>query len=302
MRFPNTFVWLPEKNLIVWNDDEGIWDATLVKEYTSDDGSLPSIRTGFYRIQLLFDVEGKKYYTHLRSDPSGQHKLCEVKGTGDLEAAQKEFRQSFENATGLSWGKRADAPQEGRAIFVECSYEDEVGDGSTPAQSKTASSAGVLSKPVQDVLHTLFGANQKPAIRNLLDTLSTGRLKVNRDQVTNHTVRVGMALLDKICNLPRNSNGELNADDSKLADRLARCYVGLMFDNKSSVPSDADWVQKEREILCSLRNLIWVQKMLDESPSPMALEQLSVAHQRLCFPTMTPGMFQHLSLQRMPMD
>lgn len=286
----------------MWNDDEGIWDATLVNECASDDQSTPSIKASFYRIQLLFNVEGKKYYTHIRRDPSGQHKLCEVKGTGDLETAQKEFRKSFKNATGLQWEKRSDVPQEDREIFVACSYEDEVGDGSSPAQSKTASSACVLSKPVQDVLLMLFDANQKPAIRNLLNTLSTGRLKVNRDQVTNHTVRVGTVLLDKICKLPRNSNGELNADDSKLADRLTRCYIGLMFGNKSSVPSDADWVQKEREILCLLRNLIWVQKMLDELPSPMALEKLSAAHQKLCFPTMTPRMFQHISLQRTSVD
>lgn len=117
-----------------------------------------------------------------------------------------------------------------------------------------------------------------------------------------HTVRVGTALLEKLCKLPRKSNGELNADDSKLADRLTRCYIGLMFELSSVPTTDTAWIRREREALCFLRNLIWAQKMLNNLPSPLAPEWLTAAHQRLCFPAMTPCMALHISLPHTPAD
>lgn len=284
-----------EQKLIVWKDDEGIWDASLVKEVSAKDSFFgSSITTSFYRFQLLFNVKERKYYTHIRRDPSGKQMRYEVKGTGDLEAAQNEFRKIFKRSTGLQWENRTDFPRDGRGILVACSYEDEVANGSSPAQSKSASSAGVLSEPVREFLSMLFNPKQKPAIQGVLQRLSAGRLKVNRTQVTKHTVRIGTALLDMLCKLPRKSNGELNADDGKIADRLTRCYIGLMFDIGNQA-LDATWIQQERDTLCFLRNLIWIVKALDDSPR-MSSKLLSEAHQKLCFPTMIPRMFHHLSV------
>lgn len=125
----------------------------------------------------------KKYFTHLRRNSNGQHKRHEVRGTGDLEKAKEEFKKAFTDGTGLDWENRADPPQEGRGIFLACSYGDD--DFCSPASSQSSSPANVLSKPVCDVLCLLFNPKLKPAINGLFVALSAGRLKVNRLQVTN---------------------------------------------------------------------------------------------------------------------
>lgn len=271
---------------MVWIDHEGVWDATLGKESLSTSGNFD---TSIYRIQLLFNVEKKTYYTHIRRDQCESKKRCDREGEGDLQSAQVAFRNCFEEATGLPWNFRDNDPHERRYIFVACRYEDGAGDGSSQAQqSETASSALVLKPSVRNVLEMLFDPKQKSEIQNLIATLSTGRLKVNRTAVTEHTVRVGTALLDELCKLPCNSRGEVKGGHGKLAERLKRCYWGLMFTNANSEPTDTTWIQQEREALCFLRNLIWLQAVLKGTSKLVGQELLLTAHQQLRFPEMTP--------------
>lgn len=251
---------------MVWVDDEGLWDATLVKE------SSHRIQTRYYyddscrRVQLLFNVQDQTYYTHVGQ---GNNAPFSQKGNGDLESAQVAFRQFFEQATGLSWKSRDKDPIERCYIFVDCRYEHD------------AASSTLLSPLVLDVLKMVFNSNHVPWIQNIIYLLSQDRF-----ENTEHTMRVAIAILDRICKLSCASHETWNADQLKLVLRLTRCYSDL---TGNKLADDAGCAQKESDALCFLRTLTKLKAMLNGPSKLEGNELLYAAYKRFHLPQMIIG-------------
>ncbi|KAL7945314.1 poly polymerase catalytic domain-containing protein [Trichoderma barbatum] len=103
-----------------------IYDASLNQTNASHNNNK------FYRIQVLYDRQSKKYKTWTRWGRVGEIGQSGILGNGAVDDAIKHFEKKFKDKSGLAWDNRGDNPKPGKYAFVERSYnpdsEDEDGD------------------------------------------------------------------------------------------------------------------------------------------------------------------------------
>lgn len=281
----------------VWIDDEGvILDATLVKIMSQE---TPGKDTNIFdavvhRMQIIFNVKTQMCHTWFLATTSNpllpytQYSM----GNGDLKSAQKNFDRTFEQHTGLSWSNRHKDPIKGKFIFIPCCYEDEAKFSPATLRKDIAQLTPTFPDSVINVLNMVFGPNYK--VKDTLASLSKGRLKINIKSVTEHTIQVGYALLNRICELPKNSGGYPSLAPDTAISLLSRCYFALMFANNRKIPTDSLWIERERELLQYLENLMALDSIMKSPLKIPKFNMLHLVHRKLQLPEINPCIFSAL--------
>ncbi|KAJ5191723.1 uncharacterized protein N7498_010708 [Penicillium cinerascens] len=284
-------VLLEAEGSTVWIDDEGvILDATLVKNVSQE---TPGEDTNIFdavvhRMQIIFNVKTQMCHTWVWAPtsnpflPNRQYSM----GSGDLQSAQENFERTFEQHTGLSWSSRHNDPIKDRFIFIPCCYEDEAKFSPATLSKGIAQLTPTFPGSVINVLSMVFGPNNK--VKNTLASLSKGRLKINSESVAEHTIRVGYALLNRICELSKNSAGYPSPVPDTAISLLSRCYFALMFANNRKIPTDSSWVERERELLQYLENVMALDSIVNSPLEISECNMLHLVHRRLQLPEIAP--------------
>ncbi|KAJ5573618.1 uncharacterized protein N7459_008045 [Penicillium hispanicum] len=236
---------------VVLDKNNVLLDATLIKFTTS------SSKHSICRIQVLFNVTSKLYFTLVQKWSASGELKASRKGLGDSSCARRAFRAQFKKLTGLYWSNRHESPNTGNYIFLDCPDEDK-------EPSLSASDAGDEIPPtVRETLEIIFQTGNNPGVASLVTNLSVHRTSIGKTDGGNG-LRVGVLVLQKLsAHLLRDKAGAFV--DEKLVETLRQCYMGLM--GYTSIASGADsvnleWVRKEREDLNYLRDVTTIQKLL----------------------------------------
>lgn len=272
----------------VWIDDDGvIFDATIVKNMSQE---VPGkdFDAVVHRMQIIFNVKTQMCHTWFLVPPNRQYSM----GNGDLQSAQENFERTFEQHTGLSWSNRHNDPMKDRFIFIPCCYEDEAKFSPATLPKDIAQLTPTFPDSVINVLNMVFGPNSK--FEDTLASMSKGRLKINSESVTGHTIQIGYALLNRICQLSKTSGGYPNLAPETAISLLSRCYFALMFANNREIPTDSLWIERERELLQYLENLMALDSIMNSPLEISECNMLHLVHRRLQLPEITSCIFSIL--------
>lgn len=273
------------------DQNDVIWDATLVKDYSRvDTGTgMKMWNASVYRVQLLFDVKTKRYSTFARWVRGGHSPKCYYLGQHnfDLQSEQDAFHLAFTEKSGLEWDSRDHVPYEGMYVFVDCRYEKAHTEAPMLVLRETLGTAPLLPFPVRHVLDMLFHPEKRPQIEAMINTLYGHRLKVILGGRFEHTLRMGTSLLDRICELPVDFRGNRSLANQRIFKILSQAYFGLMWHSGYQGPADESWIEEERNTYDFLRKLNALHTIMGEL-SWTKDELLGAAHQVLGLPHMTP--------------
>lgn len=278
----------------VWINDEGvIWDATLVKNVSQEMPGKDAIvfDAVVHRMQIIFNVKTQMchaWFLITTSNPLLPYTQYSL-GKGDLQSALEIFERDFEHQTGLSWSNRRKDPIKDKFIFIPRCYEDEAKFSPVTLPKDIAQLTPTFPDSVINVLNMVFGPNSKFVY--FLESMSEGRLKIDSESVTEHTIQVGYALLNRICQLSKNSGGYPSLGPDTAISLLSRCYFALMFANNRKIPTDSLWIERERELLQYLENLMTLDYIMNSRAEISKCNMLHLVHRRLQLPEFIPCIF-----------
>ncbi|KAI9062258.1 PARP-domain-containing protein [Trametes sanguinea] len=115
---------------------EGVWDAML------NQTDIGKNANKFYVIQLLHPIGDNSQCTlYTRWGRVGENGQSQKKGPWAPATAVREFKKQFKAKAGVDWERRVGmAPQKGKYVWLERSYDDDDEDTSTKAGKKGESS------------------------------------------------------------------------------------------------------------------------------------------------------------------
>ncbi|CDO69839.1 hypothetical protein BN946_scf184803.g37 [Trametes cinnabarina] len=116
---------------------EGVWDAML------NQTDIGKNANKFYVIQLLHPVGDNSQCTlYTRWGRVGENGQSQKKGPWSAATAVREFKKQFKAKAGVDWEHRVGmAPQKGKYVWLERSYEDEEEEDTSKKTDKKASSS-----------------------------------------------------------------------------------------------------------------------------------------------------------------
>ncbi|KAJ5663380.1 poly-ribose polymerase [Penicillium longicatenatum] len=247
-----------------------VWDATLMRPLTQRTEKL--IRHfAILRTQLLWDPSAKKYDTFSYERTGDAIPYTSRSGLGTMEEAKAAFKESFQEATGLSWEDRLKDPKKRKFIYVEHRLEDE-------EASKSAMPIAKMLPPMKAVLDIILpGKGQTELIKTFLKATPASHVKNGSALMTLHQLRAGIALIKRVLERPDLAN-EIFSNASP-ASIMLQCYYCLIGDGLSRAPLSLDWIQREQDRLSYLHILAMASQ--PNRPLGRAEEELSQHLHRL---------------------
>ena len=163
----------------------------------------------FYRLQLLQDAKGQKYFAHTRWGRVGEFGQVKTMGPVDLDAALKEFDKKFKDKSGHKWEERGEPAKKGKYTFIEKNYEDEeenADDVKTEAKEEDDEKPGVDSKlPIQTqrLIELIFNQNHFNAA---LEAIGYNANKLPLGKLSKATLKQGFEHLHELASLIKHPN------------------------------------------------------------------------------------------------
>lgn len=164
----------------------------------------------FYRLQLLQDAKGQKFFAHTRWGRVGEFGQVKTMGPFDLDPALKEFDKKFKDKSGHKWVDRSEPAKKGKYTFIERNYEDD--DDNDGCETKTEvkeeddDRPGVESKlPVQTqrLVELIFNQNHFNAA---LEAIGYNANKLPLGKLSKATLKQGFEHLHELASLIKHPN------------------------------------------------------------------------------------------------
>lgn len=275
--------------MLVWIDeDDVIWDVTLVEESSASDkqtkSEITSTSAKIIRIQLIVETEADKYNTCIREtkmtrqrasgiqQPGSINSTVSRKGNGRLSGAITEFETAFKQLSGLAWSQRSEGPKEGKAIFLQLASKN--------AQEK-------LDSAVSEVLSKFIELQNFAATKvNLLETYPN-KLLENTNKHVDHSLDTAISLLEKLSSVRNSASPSAKA----LATNLSQCFFALFWPAGKALPAETQWIKQSRRSIEDLKHSRAIESAPKNfgQPDPVIMRHvLDLLHME----AMTPGTFQ----------
>ncbi|KAJ5177011.1 uncharacterized protein N7482_002888 [Penicillium canariense] len=249
----------------------------------------PAYKVETHRLQLLYNFHTGSYRTWFRLVDEGSNH-GELYGCGDVVSAKSEFKRLFKRLTSVSWEKRHSISKEKPFVFIQPSFREEQNCVPLADQAEVRYK---LPTGVPKVLNLLFGHSNRSAVHQFFKDVAISRVKtVDEVQLSDHTLRTGIAILKRITTLltetpkirgTRSRSSELV--QSELVNYLSQCYRGLMWIGKSSAShpghANLDWVRHELQDVHLLLNLRVALEMTQAWEKTLKREMMQQAFQTL---------------------
>lgn len=267
----------------VYTDVDGtIYDASLSLSNIGDNNNK------FYYVQYLTRPFNNAVWTHWgRVGEKGQSKLEQNKSEDEARIL---FEKKFKEKTGLAWAKRKDAPKANKYTIIEKSYDEEPDPKRVSDDSETNEGAMpkcTLSDELQNLVRFCF---DKRNIQQSMKSQNYNYKKLPLGKLSKGTIEKGYRALRDIGDVildPKLAEDNYQMSLSAAFSDLSSTYYTIIphdFGRKRPSPiTDEAQLKAEVDLLETLGNMQFSNKILNDTESPGADQGLSIHPQNAQF-------------------
>lgn len=156
----------------------------------------------FYRLQVLKQDKGKKWFCHTRWGRVGEYGQVKSMGPTDFDSAMKDFEKKFKDKSGHAWEDRNEEPKKGKYTYIEKNYEDDDGDDTAVKKEdddeQKDTTPSKLPMATQRLMELIFNQNH---FNSVLESIGYNQEKLPLGKLGKSTLKKGFEHLRELASL-----------------------------------------------------------------------------------------------------
>ncbi|KAF2101009.1 PARP-domain-containing protein [Rhizodiscina lignyota] len=245
----------------VYVDEDGlIYDVSLNQTNIGNNANK------FYRLQLLDQDDGERYFCHTRWGRVGEFGQRKIIGPSDFNTALKEFNKKFKDKSGNKWEDRGEPPVKGKYTFIEKNYEDDEDDGQKGVKKEEEddgeekkATPSTLPMATQRLMELIFNQNH---FNSVLESIGYNQDKLPLGKLGKSTLKKGFEHLKEIASLlkhPSLAQNKYSVTQNEALEDLSNQYYStiphIFGRNRAPVINNDDLLRKEVAMLDDLTDM-----------------------------------------------